>query len=237
MMEPYTNDFYSKYRGDVRSSAQEIVPYLIDLILPKSVIDVGCGVGTWLSVFNAHGIKDILGIDGEYVDAQMLEIPGEAFMPTDIKKPIRLERRYDLVISLEVAEHLPIESAIVYVESLTNLGPVILFSAAIPFQGGANHINEQWPEYWAEHFKGKGFTVVDCIRRRFWRNQNVKWWYAQNTLLFVEDNFLKASPNLKQEREITFRSQLSIVHPQRYIQAIERSRLYFESYDATDTSK
>ena len=229
MTEVYTNDFYSRYQEDVRSSAQEIVPYLIDLLLPKSVIDVGCGVGTWLSVFNAHGIKDILGVDGEYIDVQMLEIPGAAFIPTDIKKPFRLKRRYDLVISLEVAEHLPIESASVYVGSLTKLGPVILFSAAIPFQGGANHINEQWPEYWVEHFQGKGFTVIDCIRRRFWQNQNVKWWYAQNTLLFVEKNFLEASPTLKQERERTVTSQLSIVHPQRYIQAIERSRLYPKS--------
>jgi 2-polyprenyl-3-methyl-5-hydroxy-6-metoxy-1,4-benzoquinol methylase len=224
MTEPYTNDFYSKYQEDVRGSAQEIVPYLIDLLHPKSVIDVGCGVGTWLSVFNTHGIKDFFGIDGEYVNTQMLEISAEAFMPTDIKKPFRLERRYDLVISLEVAEHLPIESASVYVESLTKLGPVILFSAAIPFQGGANHVNEQWPEYWVEHFQRKGFTVIDCIRRRFWRNQNVKWWYAQNTLMFVEDNFLEVSPTLKQEREMTFPSQLSIVHPRRYIQAIERNR-------------
>jgi 2-polyprenyl-3-methyl-5-hydroxy-6-metoxy-1,4-benzoquinol methylase len=224
MTEPYTNDFYSKYLEDVRISAQEIVPYLIDLLRPKSVIDVGCGVGTWLSVFNTHGIKDFIGIDGEYVDAQMLEIPAAAFMPTDIKKPFRLERRYDLVITLEVAEHLPIEFASVYVESLINLGPVILFSAAIPFQGGANHINEQWPEYWVEHFRMRGFTVIDCIRRRFWRNQNMKWWYAQNTLLFVENNFLEASSILKQERDRTFPSQLSIVHPQRYIQAIERGR-------------
>lgn len=92
-------------------------------------------VGTWLSVFREKGVKDIVGIDGDYVDQNMLHIPEGAFIALDLTQPIKLNREFDLVVSLEVAEHLPIECAETFVETLTSLGAVILFSAAIPFQG------------------------------------------------------------------------------------------------------
>ena len=145
-MQSYTEEFYEIVREGAKESAKEIIPIIFEFIQPKSVIDVGCGVGTWLSVFQAHGVEDVWGIDGDYIDKNVLEIPEEKFLTFDLKNPFKLSRQFDLVVSLEVGEHLPQECAETFVESLTQLAPVILFSAAIPFQGGTDHVNEQWQD-------------------------------------------------------------------------------------------
>lgn len=212
-MQPYTDQFYRTLQEGARKSAREIVPLVLELTQPQSVIDIGCGVGSWLSVFRAYGVEDICGVDGAYLDQTLLEIPAERFLSCDLTQPFSVERRYDLVVSLEVAEHLPADGARVFIESLTRLGSLVLFSAAIPFQGGTEHINEQWPEYWAEHFQEKGYVAIDCLRRKIWRNENVEWWYAQNILMFVAQEVLENYPVLKKEYEFAGSSQLSIVHP------------------------
>jgi 2-polyprenyl-3-methyl-5-hydroxy-6-metoxy-1,4-benzoquinol methylase len=63
-------------------------------------------------------------------------------------QPLDLEKEFDLVVSLEVAEHLPASAADQFVNTLVKHGKKILFSAAIPGQGGQDHLNEQWPDYW-----------------------------------------------------------------------------------------
>jgi len=131
-------------------SAEAIVPHVIRLTQPGSVVDVGCGTGTWLSVFKRHGIEEICGIDGDYVERTNLEIPSKCFIAADLKQSVSMSQKFDLVVSIEVAEHIPPQNANVYIESLVGLGPVILFSAAIPFQGGIEHVNEQWPDYWID---------------------------------------------------------------------------------------
>ncbi len=219
-MQLYTEDFYKKQKKGSRQSAREVIPMILELLRPKSVIDIGCGVGTWLSVFIEFGVEDVFGIDGDHIDQKMLEIPRERFSPFDLSKPFRMDRQFDLVVSLEVAEHLPSECAEVFVDSLINLGPVILFSAAIPFQGGEHHVNEQWPDYWVEIFKEKGYVAIDCIRKNIWRNENVEWWYAQNILMFLRYNNLESYPLLKREFENATVSQLSVVHPRNYLNLI-----------------
>src|SRR5437879_11690773 len=128
---PYTGDFYKNHSDGSRRSARQIVPLVLELLRTKSVIDVGCGVGTWLSVFREYGVEDFYGIDGDYVDRKMLQIPEERFLAFDLTKPIQLDRQFDLVVSLEVAEHLPDRCADMFVDALPRLGPVILLSAAI----------------------------------------------------------------------------------------------------------
>jgi SAM-dependent methyltransferase len=213
----YSKDFFCEQKKGSLKSAKEVVPLVIDLIKPKSVIDVGCGIGAWLSVFREYGISDIFGIDGEWVDKSLLLIPEDKFLVFDLKKPLQINRKFDLVISLEVAEHLPKEFAETFIDSLAKLGDVILFSAAIPFQGGTHHLNEQWPDYWAEKFFKRGFFVVDCIRKKIWKNENVDFWYAQNILLFVKKEYLSKNSHLEKEFKNTNLDQLSIVHPKMYL--------------------
>ena len=217
--QPYTQNFYESLREGSRCSAQEVVPLVMELTQANSLVDVGCGLGTWLSAFQDAGIEDYLGIDGEYVDVNMLEIEPSKFLCFDLKQPLEVERKFDLVVSLEVAEHLPRESAEIFIHSLTNLGNIVLFSAAIPFQGGLNHLNEQWLEYWAEIFAKYGYVAIDCLRRKIWNNEKVEAWYAQNLLIFVKETCLGEYPLLAREFQ-PGEHNLAMVHPQIYESAI-----------------
>src|SRR5688572_3838294 len=104
---PYTAEFFNTQKAAVRRSANVVVPLVITALAPRSVVDVGCGNGTWLATFHEKGVTDVLGVDGEYVDRDELDIPGGQFLPFDLTKRLELDRQFDLVMSLEVAEHLP----------------------------------------------------------------------------------------------------------------------------------
>src|SRR5438552_2146277 len=157
----YTKNFYEEMRNGSVRSAEVVVPLVLQLVPVRSVSDVGCGDGSWLSVFRRHGVDDIIGIDGDYVEAELLQIPQDRFRAVDLAKPFSLGRVFDLAVCLEVAEHLPPDCASGFVKSLARLAPVVLFSAAIPKQGGNHHTNEQWPDYWAKLFGEHGFLPVD----------------------------------------------------------------------------
>jgi len=215
--EHYTKNFYEQLRSGAIRSAELIAPLVLQLAPIRSVVDVGCGDGSWLAVFQKLGVDEIFGIDGEYVDLEFLQISKDSFHATDLSRPFHLRRTFDVAISLEVAEHLPPESAVVFVDCLTRLAPLVLFSAAIPFQGGVHHINEQWPDYWAELFRRHGYVPVDFIRGKIWQNDNADWWYSQNTLLYVEARFLEGNAALKTASEKTNLNQLSLVHPKQYL--------------------
>jgi SAM-dependent methyltransferase len=222
--EHYTRFFYERLRGGATRSAEIVLPILLKLLPVHSAVDVGCGDGSWLATLQKLGISDILGIDGDYVQPELLQIPPGRFQPMDLTKPFHLNATFDLAMSLEVAEHLPSASASILVNSLTKLAPAVLFSAAIPSQGGEHHLNEQWPEYWAELFQQQGFIAVDCIRKRIWQNASVEFWYIQNTILYVRRDLLERSAALTAEYQRTEGAQLSLVHPRQYIYAESRFR-------------
>src|SRR5262249_44336379 len=94
-----------------------------------------------------------------------------------------------------------------------DLGPVILFSAAIPHQQGVEHINEQWPSYWFERFRSHGYRVIDCIRSLIWLDDSLPAHYRQNLLLYASEDYLSANPTLRALAERTDERRLSIVHP------------------------
>jgi SAM-dependent methyltransferase len=212
----YTGENYRAWHAAAEGSAKAIVPLVLELVKPRSVIDIGCGTGSWLAVFRESGVDDVIGVDDD-VDRDLLTIPHETFLARDLSQPLALDRSFDLALSLEVAEHLPESSAEWFIESLTALAPVVLFSAAIPGQGGVHHVNEQWPEYWAERFARKGYVPVDCLRRKVWANEAVDWWYAQNMIVYVERAHLEGEPALKREFDFSGTGQLSVVHPQKYL--------------------
>jgi SAM-dependent methyltransferase len=183
----------------------------MDWISPRRVIDVGCGTGAWLSVFAEHGVEVIRGIDGPWLDPDLLCIPPSRFTTADLRHPLHLDADYDLVVSLEVAEHLPAARAASFVEMLTGLGPVVLFSAAVPGQEGTDHQNEQWPAYWANLFHRHDYLAVDCLRPRIWQDQRVAWWYAQNAVLYVARDQLDAYSDL--QRIPSPDRPLPLIHP------------------------
>jgi SAM-dependent methyltransferase len=221
--ELYDERFFALMQSTARASAAHILPILIDAIAPASVVDVGCGTGTWLAAFKSRGIQDVLGMDGDWVDPSALEIPHTQFRVTDLTKSFSCDRTFDLAVSLEVAEHLPEESADDFVKSLVRLAPVVVFSAAVPFQGGRSHVNEQWPEYWATRFRQHGYLAVDFVRPRVWNNPDVSWWYAQNILVYCREDYAKTHEWSRDALTETWRSQsLAIIHPRRYEHAVRQ---------------
>jgi SAM-dependent methyltransferase len=225
--QPFTEDYYTANREEAWSSARVVVPLILELIQPRSVVDVGCGLGAWLAVFKEYGVEDIWGVDGEYVNKERLEIPEERFILADLKRPFHMDRTFDLVVSLEVAQYLPSKSAEIFVDTLTKLGPLVLFSSAIPYQADKKHEhrNEQWPEYWVKLFRDKDYVVIDCLRSKIWYEENAKEHYAQNTLMFAKQEHLESQPLLKKEYELRDTSQLSIVHPRTYLRVIEERKV------------
>ena len=179
----YGAAFFDKQAQASHRSAGVIVPAVLRLIDCASVVDVGCGVGPWLRAVSDCGINDYLGINGDWVPTDRLGISAHRFR-AHLRRPLDLGRRFDLAICVEVAEHLPADAAATLVDTLTSLAPVVLFSAAVPDQGGDGHINEQWPGYWAALFRERGFAArYDCIRLPLWNDSGADWWYRQNVLL------------------------------------------------------
>jgi SAM-dependent methyltransferase len=217
MADPqYKSEYFDTFQPDARSAAQVVVPVVLDLVGPTAVCDVGCGRGTWLAVFREHGITDVCGVDGDYVNRDELEIGPEEFVAADLEQGLHLDRGFDLALSLEVAEHLPEESAAGLVDSLVAIAPVVLFSAAIPGQWGYGHVNEQWPDYWNDHFRRHDYLAIDCIRPRIWDDLRVRFWYRQNTILFGERSFVESHPKLSGEYERSRGRPLSVVHPRMF---------------------
>lgn len=151
---------------------------------------MGCGVAPWAAEFLANGVPDVWGVDGDYVDRSQLRIPSERFLARDLTKSVQFERTFDLAVCLEVAEHLPESRAGSLVADLTSLAPCVLFSAALPGPVGTNHINSQYLPYWIGLFQAQGYEAIDPIRPQVWGNDNVEWFYQQDTVMFVAPKHL-----------------------------------------------
>lgn len=217
----YTADFYRNEAAGAQQAAEIVVPMIIELLKPGSVIDVGCGSGNWLAAFMSRGITDILGVEGDWLGSDILKIPQDRLLRHDLRQPLALDRSFDLVLCLEVGEHLPAESAETLVQSLTRLGPAVLFSAAIPHQMGVGHINEQWPEYWQARFAQYGFQVVDCLRSRLWNDARVEGYYAQNILIYADKTGLRRLGSLGSPNGSRPALPISLVHPRVYSRSLE----------------
>jgi SAM-dependent methyltransferase len=182
----YGADFYRFLASFAVRSAQRVVPKLTAVVPVRNVVDFGCGQGAWLSVWAAAGAT-VVGVDGPYIDRRGLLIDPSDFHPADLSAPIDLGKQFDLVQSLEVAEHLPAAKAGQFVDTLTAHGACVLFSAAVPGQGGENHVNEQPLGYWRAIFRERGYSAVDYLRPLICNDPAIARWYRCNIMLYVRD--------------------------------------------------
>lgn len=187
----YHADFYRELSGYSRSSAKVLVPKLVAKYSPKSIVDFGCGSGEFLVEFEKNNVSEILGLDGSWLPAHSR---GRWFQEAELENYVELPIKYDMALCLEVAEHLPIGVAKILINSLTSASDLIVFSAAIPGQGGTNHVNEQYPEYWADLFFQYGFELDWDPRIEIWREKNVAPWYRQNLLVYKRGNSPRVTP-------------------------------------------
>jgi SAM-dependent methyltransferase len=209
----YNREFFEVRQDLARQSAERATAWLMELLSPCSVIDVGCGTAGWLAAFRRRGVSEILGLDGDWVPRDQLEISADEFRAVDLHGSLGITRRFDLAICLEVAEHISAPAGDTLVRSLAGAAPLVLFSAAVPHQGGTGHINEQWPEYWIERFEREGMIAIDCFRPQFWNDSQMAWWYAQNAIIFVSPDASGWLAKLRAQEAKGSMGGRALVHP------------------------
>jgi SAM-dependent methyltransferase len=189
----YGADFYRFMASFAVRSAQRIVPRLTAALAVGSIVDFGCGHGAWLSAWAETGAS-VFGVDGAYVDARLLLMDPACFQAADLSAPIDLGRKFDLVQSLEVAEHIPAACSGIFVDTLVAHGAYVMFSAATPGQGGEHHVNEQPLEYWRAIFRARGYAAVDYLRPLIFDDAAIARWYRYNIMLYIRDDMVAALP-------------------------------------------
>jgi len=214
----YDENFYKK-NLKTEYAADTIVNFLFGLFKPQNVIDIGCGRGAWLVACKNAGAKSLYGMDGPWnSQADMLDQSicfSQADLSGDIILPI--QEKFDLCISLEVAEHLEQRWASRFISSLCSASDLILFSAAFVGQGGTGHLNENIHSYWAGIFKQHGFVPFDVIRPRFWGDERMDFWYKQNIFLYIRNDSPKFSNAIEHGfSPIEFLPFMDAVHPDLY---------------------
>ncbi|MGB7241289.1 MAG: methyltransferase domain-containing protein [Sulfitobacter sp.] len=187
MSHIYSNQFFDYIDNGARTSAQRMIGLVQPWLGAKSVVDLGSGRGVWLREWMEAGVSDVVGVDGDYVDRERLAIPADQFKAADLTQAQDFGRKFDLAQSLEVGEHLPEQASQALVDSLTNHADRVLFSAAVPGQGGENHINEKPLSFWQDLFEARGYTAYDCVRPRLKHAGDVERWYRYNTVLYAND--------------------------------------------------
>jgi SAM-dependent methyltransferase len=186
MPHVYDQTFIRYATTSSRYGASKIIPVVLSALDVGSVLDVGCAGGGWLNQWRQAGIADVFGVDGAYVNTADLEIEPERFKAADLARPFDLGRTFDLVQSLEVAEHIDEAASDVFVSSLVKHAVrFILFSAAVPGQGGEYHVNEQPYDFWRKRFADHGFAAYDFVRPRIAADNRISFWYRYNIILFV----------------------------------------------------
>jgi SAM-dependent methyltransferase len=209
----YANDM--EFAAILRKSVTVVTGKILDIYPAKSVVDIGCNVGFWLKEFADRGVERIFGVDGAYVEQWGLLIDRSQFLARDLNKRIGEVGRYDLALCLEVAEHLDVSRADSLVAEICGFADVVVFSAAIPFQSGEDHINEQWQSYWVKKFATNEFDPYDVLRREIWAAPDVFTWYKQNTLFYVRRGSA-AAEQFRRRYSGPSTAMFDVVHPEHY---------------------
>ena len=184
----YSPEYYAKHvDAPAAKSADAMSDTIIEEFAPKSVVDVGCGTGYLLMVLKGRGL-DTFGLEYSEAGLEYCRNRGLDVRKFDLENDKFTDaRRFDVAVSVEVAEHLPAKIADSYVDLLTRFADRIVFTAAPPGQGGRDHVNEQPPEYWIEKFAKRSFVHDVALSNQWkekWKARGVQDWYHQNLMLF-----------------------------------------------------
>lgn len=183
----YDRGFFDRARRLEEPSIHLVVDILLRHFRPRSVVDVGCGTGLYLAGFAARGCA-VRGYEGAPAAIRQASLRRK-IRHWDLRRPLPARRRFDLCLSIEVAEHLPAAAADTFVRSLTGLADTLFFTAATPGQGSLaiGHLNEQPHHYWREKFRRRGFgwqRGLTGVLRREMAAAGVVWWIPKNLMVF-----------------------------------------------------
>lgn len=179
--ELYGPGFFAGRTETVAMSAKVVVPLIIRYVEPVSVLDIGCGQGEWVKALRG-GTGCVRGPAVYGVDISAPDAPG--FIRHDLTEPLDLGGRFDLVLCLETAEHLPEWAADTLVDSIVRHADTVVFSAAVPGQEGIGHINCQPHQYWHDKFAERGYQMWDPFRPLLAGDHRVSPWYRDNLFLY-----------------------------------------------------
>lgn len=220
VVNKYDESFYTVISQEGRNSAEAILPIVFEMFKPLRILDVGAGAGSWSKVCSELGSK-VTAIDGPYVPKDMREVSPEDYLECDLTKTwpkaVLDAAPFDMSICLEVAEHISHEQSDLFIDQLCKTSKKILFSAAIPYQGGTHHVNENWIAYWDSKFALNNYTRMDLFRSRIWEMPEVSFWYRQNLFLFVHKDEVDSFMNLE------IKLPNDIVHPELYLWSVHRN--------------
>lgn len=214
----YNFEWHARHGDRTDASATIILEILKSVFDFKTVLDVGCGDGRWLKQCAALGVETCIGVDGPWTDVRRVLIPTDSLVIRDLSTRFDLHRRFDLAISLEVAEHIAPEHSEQFIANLVAHSDCVLFGAAIPYQGGFRHINERWQSFWAGIFDRQGYQVFDLLRNTIWTNNSIHFWYKQNMLTYVNRNrgdLIEKVAAYTAAKDIS-ELPIDIVHPEKY---------------------
>ncbi len=209
----YNQDFYSNLAAGSLKSAFNILQRLYTVYEPKSVVDFGCGVGAWLFAAEKLGSTELRGYDGIWVDTDSLLTKSIVFTPADMESSVCVSKKFDLAISVEVAEHLSVRRAASFIRDICLSSDVVVFGAAVKGQGGTNHINEQPQSYWVRLFFDNGYVPYDIFRGGLWGDVNIEWWYRQNVFLFVKQDIQDGKIDLAALKKLEI-PIIDVIHPE-----------------------
>lgn len=211
----YSKKFFLSQSVASTRSSERILPTILKSIRPRSVLDIGCGRGGWLHIAHNCGVSEIFGVDGKWAAKAGLLIDEDRFYAHDLATTLDLRRRFDLAMSIEVAEHIPNSSAGIFVDNLCRHSDLVLFSAALPGQGGRSHVNEQPLRFWINKFSERSYVFLDLLRPFFWNDAKIGACYRQNVVLFVHQPRV-AAVRAAVEAQVgsrTFADIIDVVHP------------------------
>jgi hypothetical protein len=214
------SDAAQAYFGTGERGMEKILSFVQDIVPFRSAVDFGTAEGAWLVAARQLGATEILGYDLPGTPLDRLKIPVRCFVERDLSLPITPDRSFDIAISTEVAEHVDPDRVAVFIANVAAASDLVLFSAALPYQGGIGHQNELWAEYWAKRFQDHGFACFDILRPHFWHDGSIRSYYRQNIFLYA-----RGAPAIELENQgfkPTARP-LSLVHPEQYLKAIGRA--------------
>jgi hypothetical protein len=213
----YDSEFFRERAGEI-DVAKIILEIVVTCVRPNSIVDFGTAAGSWLAAAKELGVRRVMGVDGDWVPTDHRHISAAEFVSADFEREIPELGQFDLAVCTEVLEHISAPASTRAVEWLCKSAPVVLFSAAIPFQGGTHHINEAWQSHWAALFRQFGHQTFDLVRPKIWDDDRIPYWYRQNILLMANED---AAMRLGLPQTSTV---LDCIHPAHYLHRIARIR-------------